>query len=145
MRVLDAHALLAHLPREPGWELLEKRLREAAKARPLRLCVVNWGRVLYVVARGRGLAQADEVASALERLPIRLDPVDKELARAAALQAQGTPRPPCDLNQERPRTTRRAVEGRHSAAAGISSGRNTRGAVRQASSGLLLSLGGSRL
>jgi len=85
VRVLDAHAVLAYLGNEAGWVTVEARLREAARTQPLRMCTVNWGEVLYVVARLRGGAQAEKTAEALEHLPIRLETADKELARAAAL------------------------------------------------------------
>lgn len=84
-QVLDAHALLAYLEREPGARVVETALNRAAERnQPLLMTVVNWGEILYTVLRECGEEQALRVERLLASFPIELVSVDQTLARVAA-------------------------------------------------------------
>ena len=87
--VLDAHAVMAYLGREEGFERVKAHLHRAAvQDRPLRISAVNWGEVRYKVAAKGGdaaetLARLDTLAR-LARLPIEVVEADRVAAEAAA-------------------------------------------------------------
>ena len=83
--VLDASGVLALLFDEPGAEKVETLFQQAAEAdKPMFISAVNWAEVLYKVQRKQG-ARGLEGAQQLERtMPLSVEPVDRELAEAAA-------------------------------------------------------------
>ena len=84
-RVLDAYSLIAYLENEAGAEKMIEVIQVARdSARPLLLCVVNWGEVYYQVARRFGEQKAQEIEKLIQTLPITLVEADKELTREAA-------------------------------------------------------------
>ncbi|MEX0747342.1 MAG: type II toxin-antitoxin system VapC family toxin [Rhodothermales bacterium] len=88
--VLDSFAVLAYFEREAGWEEVASLLAEAAAERvQLFMSVVNWGEVFYVVLRAYDRNQADLVITTIDRLPIEIEPVDRDLAFQAALFKAG--------------------------------------------------------
>lgn len=83
--VLDSFALMSYLGSEPGIERVKDLLSEAkATNRPLLLCVINLGEILYMTERRRGLVAAQEVQALIERLPILLFDADRQLVLEAA-------------------------------------------------------------
>ncbi len=83
--VFDSFALLAYLQDEPGGAAVEELLEAAASGRArVWLSIVNFGEVLYVVERVRGLEEAHRAAAAIDSLPIRVVDADRELTFAAA-------------------------------------------------------------
>jgi ribonuclease VapC len=53
------------------------------------MSVVNWGEVFYVVLRSYDRDQADLIITTIDRLPIEIEPVDRDLAYQAALFKAG--------------------------------------------------------
>ena len=84
-KVLDSWALLCYLEQEPGFEKMIDLFEKAVEsAKPLLMCIVNWGEVYYQVARRFGDAKAQEIEQIIQTLPIKLVEVDKDLTREAA-------------------------------------------------------------
>jgi len=85
IRVLDAHALLAYLEKEPGWKQVETFLAQAAeKNTPMLMSVVNFGEVYYIILRELGREKADDFEKILETLPIEVVSVDRRHVKQAA-------------------------------------------------------------
>ncbi len=83
--VLDAQALLAFFGREPGYEKVEAVLIHALeKGSDLLMASVNFGEVYYVVLRRDGPEKAEEIAKAIQTLPIEVVDVDIGMAKEAA-------------------------------------------------------------
>ena len=83
--VLDSFALLAYLGDEHGRERVEAVLAAAARDEcSTCVSVINLGEVLYITERERGLAQAQAALAALDQLPLRVLPADREAVLAAA-------------------------------------------------------------
>ncbi len=75
--VLDSFALLAYLEAEPGWLRVKAVLAEAAQERAeVYLSIINYGEVVYITERERGLPTAHEVIATLDRLSITLVQMD---------------------------------------------------------------------
>ncbi len=91
--VLDAHAVLAFLGEETGWEEVEEVLRNGEPW----MTIVGLGEVAYTIERSHGAAAADEAWANLraqerpgDGVPVRWLAVDKNLARrAATIKARG--------------------------------------------------------
>ena len=84
-RVLDAYSLIAYLENEAGAEKMIEVIQVARdSARPLFLCVVNWGEVYYITLREAGRERAEAVAHLISTLPIEVIPADLELTKQAA-------------------------------------------------------------
>lgn len=83
--VLDSFALLAYLQGEPGAERVESILAACQKgAAEGWLSVVNYGEVLYIAERGRGLQVAQRVVATVDELPIDVVAADRRATFAAA-------------------------------------------------------------
>jgi predicted nucleic acid-binding protein len=83
--VLDSYALMAYLGDEPGRARLEKVLEEAKDGRcKFLLCMINFGEVLYMTERHRGLVKAQKVQALIESLPIDLVDASRNLVLDAA-------------------------------------------------------------
>lgn len=83
--VLDSHALLAHLQDEPGAPRVRAMLERAANRRAeIYLSIVNYGEVVYITERERGLIAAQSVIAALDQLPMVVVDADRALTLAAA-------------------------------------------------------------
>ena len=83
--VFDSSAVLALFFEEPGADLVEQVLHEAAMAdRPVLITAMNWAEVLYLMKRKRG----DEGVQTAKRfeatMPLDVAPVDRALAEIAA-------------------------------------------------------------
>ena len=88
--VLDSFALLAYLGAEPGSERVVAVLREAeAGATRAVMNEINLGEVYYVVARARAEADAEDVLSRFETLPIeRVPNAFDDVIAAARIKAR---------------------------------------------------------
>jgi len=85
LEVLDTHALMVFLEKEPGHEKVERYFTAAVeKDEPLLMTTVNYGEVLYIILRECGWPKAQEIESIIQTLPIKLVNVDLDLARKAA-------------------------------------------------------------
>jgi len=84
-RILDAHALLVFLEKEPGYEKVESLFVNAVeKDKSLLMTSVNFGEVYYIVLRECGQAKAQEIEKIIQSLPIDIIDVDLSLAKEAA-------------------------------------------------------------
>jgi ribonuclease VapC len=89
-RVLDAHALMVFLEKEPGFEKIEALFIAAVENdEPLFMCTVNLGEVFYIVHRECGAAKAAEIEDLMRTMPIEIVPADWPLVRKAALLKSG--------------------------------------------------------
>jgi predicted nucleic acid-binding protein len=71
--VLDASALLRFLDDEPGAERVQSLLSRArAGEAELLMSAVNWGEVIYAIARKRGADAARDLAAKLSTLPLAI-------------------------------------------------------------------------
>ena len=83
--VLDSFALLAYLEGEPGAARVQAILSLARDgSAEAILSVVNYGEILYIVERERGLPAAQKAIAAIDQLPLEVVDADRELAFAAA-------------------------------------------------------------
>ena len=83
--VLDSCALLAYLGAEEGQRTVQELLKQAAEgSAKLYLTIINYGEVLYVVERERGLTAAQMTVAAIDQLPIEVVEADRELTFGAA-------------------------------------------------------------
>lgn len=83
--VLDSFALLAYLNGEEGHQRVAKVLGQAQEEQKrLYLSIINYGEVVYIVERARGLTQAQRTIAAVDQLPIEVIEADRRLTFAAA-------------------------------------------------------------
>lgn len=83
--VLDTYALLAYLGAEEGQRTVQELLKQAAEGSvKLYLTIINYGEVLYVVERERGLTAAQMTVAAIDQLPVEVVEADRELTFGAA-------------------------------------------------------------
>lgn len=83
--VLDAHALLTYLEKEPGYEKVKAAFLDAVeKDTNLLMTSVNFGEVYYIVLRECGQQKADEIEKVVQTLPIEIVDVDLALTKEAA-------------------------------------------------------------
>ena len=83
-KVIDAHALMVYLEREPGFEKVSELFSQAAeKGVDLLMSAVNFGEVYYIVLRECGRLKAEEIVRTIEAFPIDILAADKELAQVA--------------------------------------------------------------
>ena len=83
--ILDSFALLAYLGDEPGRERLEKLLIGSRRGDcTLLLCMINFGEILYMTERRRGLVKAQSVQALIENLPIKILDATRNLILDAA-------------------------------------------------------------
>ena len=87
--VLDANALYRFLSGGPGAEIVERLFEQARESeQPLRMSVVNWGKVYYSIARSQGFARATAVMDIVRVLPLEIVDADQSrTAQAAKLKA----------------------------------------------------------
>jgi predicted nucleic acid-binding protein len=83
--ILDSYALMAYLGDEGGRRRIEEVLAEANAGQcSLFLCLINFGEVLYMTERKRGLVMAQRVQGLIESLPIELVEASRNLILDAA-------------------------------------------------------------
>jgi len=84
IRVIDAHALLVFLEKEPGFEKVESFFITAVeKDDYLLMTSVNFGEVYYIVLRECGQEKAHEIEKIIKTLPIEIIDVDMHIAKEA--------------------------------------------------------------
>jgi predicted nucleic acid-binding protein len=89
VHVLDANALYRLLTRGPGFEIVNRLLKDARdSAMHLRMSVVNWGEVYYTIAKVKGYAETERIMQGVKLLPLTVIDADQVItARAAQLKA----------------------------------------------------------
>ncbi|GAB5558646.1 MAG: PIN domain-containing protein [Synoicihabitans sp.] len=87
--VFDSFALLAFLRDEPGADLVEEILNEAARrADPVWMTEINYAEVKYILLRKHGEDRWAAFARAISGIPIRFVSVGRRISdRAADLKA----------------------------------------------------------
>lgn len=87
--VLDANALCRFLTDASGAEIVERILSDSHDAgETVRMSVINWGEVLYVLARTCGFDEAQRSLARVERLLTIVDADRAITAAAARLKAE---------------------------------------------------------
>ncbi len=82
--VLDAHALMVYLEREPGFEKVSRIFQNVGDVGDeILMTTVNFGEVYYIVLRECGQAKALEIDDVVTNLPIAFVDVDLELSKEA--------------------------------------------------------------
>ncbi|MBU0512464.1 MAG: type II toxin-antitoxin system VapC family toxin [Chloroflexi bacterium] len=83
--ILDSYAVMSYLGDEPGRARLEELLSKAkAEHCTLLLCMINFGEILYMTERRRGLVKAQSVQGLLESFPIEFIEASRNLILDAA-------------------------------------------------------------
>ena len=83
--VLDSFALLAYFQAEPAGPAVRVLLEEARDDKvSLHVSLINVGEMYYIMARGKGIAQADSMLSDIRALPLILQPASEDRILAAA-------------------------------------------------------------
>ena len=83
--VLDSYAIMAYLGAEPGWQRVKEILTQAESSnRPLLMCMMNLGEVLYMTERRRGVESAQDTLALISSLPIEIVDASRELILDAA-------------------------------------------------------------
>lgn len=86
MKVLDTHALMVYLEKEPGYEKVRDILTKASESgKPCLMTYVNWGELFYQAYREGGQRQADAVMDLVATFPIELVEVGREIAAQAGI------------------------------------------------------------
>lgn len=85
MFVLDSFALLCYLNREQGFAQVTAKLVAAGEGQiEIALSMINFGEILYITERERGLTAAQEVLQAIEQLPLTILEATRSRVLAAA-------------------------------------------------------------
>ena len=83
--VLDSYAMIAYFEDEPGADRVALVLKQLIKGKAKGfMSVVNWGEVYYNTMREQGISEAQKVILQLDKFPIQIVDVNKELAYEAA-------------------------------------------------------------
>ncbi len=83
--VLDSYAMIAYFEDEAGADRVAQVLRELIKGQAKGfMSVVNWGELYYNTMREQGVSEADKVILQLDKFPIQIVDVNKELTYEAA-------------------------------------------------------------
>jgi ribonuclease VapC len=83
--VFDSFALMGYLGNEPCAPFIRDLLKQARKGTmDLWLSVINFGEVLYIVERERGLQAAQRTIGVIDQLPIKIADVDRQMVFSAA-------------------------------------------------------------
>ena len=83
--VIDSYAMIAYFEDEPGADRVAQILRQLVQGKAKGyMSVVNWGEVYYNTMREEGVTEAEKVILQLDRFPIQIVDVNKDLAYEAA-------------------------------------------------------------
>jgi ribonuclease VapC len=83
--VLDSYAMIAYFEDEPGADRVALVLKQLIKGKAKGfMSVVNWGEVYYNTMREQGISEAEKVILQLDKFPIQIVDVNKELTYEAA-------------------------------------------------------------
>jgi len=83
--VFDSYAMIAYFEDEPGADRVAQILRQLIQGKAKGyMSVVNWGEVYYNVMREDGIAKAEKVILQLDKFPLEIVEVNRNLAYEAA-------------------------------------------------------------
>jgi len=83
--VLDSYAMIAYFEDELGADRVAQVLNQLIKGKAKGfMSVVNWGEVYYNTMREQGVSEAEKATLQLDKFPIQIVDVNKELAYEAA-------------------------------------------------------------
>ncbi|MFB3886074.1 MAG: type II toxin-antitoxin system VapC family toxin [Thermodesulfobacteriota bacterium] len=83
--VLDSYAMIAYFEDEAGADRVSRILRQIIQGKAKGyMSVVNWGEVYYNTMREEGVDEAEKVILQLDKFPIQIVEVNRELAYDAA-------------------------------------------------------------
>jgi predicted nucleic acid-binding protein len=83
--VLDSYALIAYFEDEPGADRVAQILGQLVRGKARGyMSVVNWGEVYYSTMREAGVAEAEKIILQLDKFPIQMVEVNRDLAYEAA-------------------------------------------------------------
>ncbi len=83
--VIDSYAMIAYFEDEPGADRVAQILRQLVRGKAKGyMSVVNWGEVYYNTMREEGVTEAEKVILQLDRFPIQIVDINKNLAYEAA-------------------------------------------------------------
>ena len=83
--VLDSYAMIAYFEDEAGADRVARILRQLIQGKAKGyMSVVNWGEVYYNTMREEGVAEAEKVILQLDKFPIQMVEVNRDLAYEAA-------------------------------------------------------------
>jgi len=83
--VIDSYAMIAYFEDEPGADRVAQILRQLVQGKAKGyMSVVNWGEVYYNTMREEGVTEAEKVTLQLDRFPIQIVDINKDLAYEAA-------------------------------------------------------------
>lgn len=88
--VFDSYSLIAHFKNEKGADFISDLLTEVALGEKSGyLCVVNLGKIYYMLHRKTGLKNAEKALYIIQQMPFAIVNADYDLTyRAAQLKAQ---------------------------------------------------------
>lgn len=85
-KVLDTHALMVYLEKEPGYEKIRDLFSNLAESdKKVLMTTVNWGEVYYITLREKGTAEAEQIMKIIDTFPIEIIEVDRIIAKQAAV------------------------------------------------------------
>jgi len=83
--VLDSFALLAYFQGEAGYQRVKAILDSAErKQAEVYLSIINYGEVIYITEREKGLTAAQTLIAAIDQLPVNVVEADRRLTFSAA-------------------------------------------------------------
>ena len=83
--VLDSYAIIAYFEDEPGADRVAQILVQLIQGKGKGyMSVVNWGEVYYNTMREEGVVEAEKVILQLDKFPIQIVEVNRDLAYEAA-------------------------------------------------------------
>ena len=83
--VLDSFAILGYLENEASAPFVRDLLKQARKKTiELWLSLVNYGEVLYIIERERGLQKAQQAIGIIDQLPVAIADADRQTVFLAA-------------------------------------------------------------
>jgi predicted nucleic acid-binding protein len=83
--VLDSYAMIAYFEDETGADRVARILRQLIRGKVKGyMSVVNWGEVYYNTMREEGVDEAEKVILQMDKFPIQIVEVNRDLAYEAA-------------------------------------------------------------
>ena len=83
--VIDSYAMIAYFEDEPGADRVAQILRQLIQGKAKGyMSVVNWGEVYYNTMREEGVTEAEKVILQLDKFPIQIVDINRDLAYEAA-------------------------------------------------------------
>ncbi len=83
--IFDSFAILGYLGNEPSAPFVRDLLKQARKKTiELWLSLINYGEVLYIIERERGLQAAQQTIGVIDQLPVVIADVDRHTVFLAA-------------------------------------------------------------